>query len=384
MRTKIRDLPTRNLSHTKLSIENAAAETDWAPRCNLWLEKSAKNFSRLPQRHKALAPLILIGHGIHLRVDHGALLVRNGFTHYPQAPDEYRFFPGDWRIPARIVVLDAKGAITFDALRWLSEQGIPLVQIDWRGNVLQVAGGNGFATDRQLVEAQRHSQRNGTGLKLSQRLIAEKIANSIATLRKTVPESAGVKLSLQKIELDAARIQRPVSSISDLLGIEGRVAVAYFGAWVSLPIKWTGIARRQIPPEWQRVGARGSMASGKGYRNRHATHPVNAMLNYAYAVLEHQVRAQIVGAGLDPTIGFLHGAYRDKATLVYDVMEPLRPIVDSKILGFVFKNVFGPADFTLTQQGVCRLNPQLARHIVRLVDVEAEAGETVQAVRRSL
>ena len=45
------------------------------------------------------------------------------------------------------------------------------------------------------------------------------------------------------------------------------------------------------------------MTSG---RNRHATHPVNAMLNYAYAVLESQLRIATVSEGLDPTIGYLH------------------------------------------------------------------------------
>jgi CRISPR-associated endonuclease Cas1 len=108
------------------------------------------------------------------------------------------------------------------------------------------------------------------------------------------------------------------------------------------------------------------------------------MLNYAYAILEHQVKMQILAAGLEPTIGFLHGAYRDKATLVYDLMEPLRPIVDRKILEFIRENIFKPADFTLSHEGVCRLNPQLARNIVRLVDVEIEARETVQALKRLL
>jgi CRISP-associated protein Cas1 len=41
-------------------------------------------------------------------------------------------------------------------------------------------------------------------------------------------------------------------------------------------------------------------------RNRHASHPVNAILNYAYAVLEIQVRIATVSYGLDPTIGYLH------------------------------------------------------------------------------
>jgi CRISP-associated protein Cas1 len=43
-----------------------------------------------------------------------------------------------------------------------------------------------------------------------------------------------------------------------------------------------------------------------GCNNRHASHPMNAMLNYAYVVLESQVRSVAVSQGLDPTIGYLH------------------------------------------------------------------------------
>jgi CRISPR-associated protein Cas1 len=45
-----------------------------------------------------------------------------------------------------------------------------------------------------------------------------------------------------------------------------------------------------------------------GYNNRHASHPVNAMLNYAYEVLKSQVRIAAVSQGLDPTIGYLHAS----------------------------------------------------------------------------
>jgi CRISP-associated protein Cas1 len=62
-----------------------------------------------------------------------------------------------------------------------------------------------------------------------------------------------------------------------------------------------------------------------GGRNRHATHPLNAMLNYAYAVLESQVRIATVAQGLDPTIGYLHTSRHSRVALVYDLMEPLRP-----------------------------------------------------------
>jgi CRISPR-associated protein Cas1 len=97
---------------------------------------------------------------------------------------------------------------------------------------------------------------------------------------------------------------------------------------------------------------------------------VNAMINYAYAVLESQVRTKVVAAGLDPTIGVLHGNYKNKHGLVFDLMEPLRPIVDRKILEFAQSRTFHRADFTLTNTGTCRLNPELARRVVGMVAVK--------------
>jgi CRISPR-associated protein Cas1 len=53
------------------------------------------------------------------------------------------------------------------------------------------------------------------------------------------------------------------------------------------------------------------------------------MLNYGYAVLESQVRIGVLAAGLDPRVGYFHG----KQTLVLDLIEPMRPVVDQVILG---------------------------------------------------
>jgi CRISP-associated protein Cas1 len=91
------------------------------------------------------------------------------------------------------------------------------------------------------------------------------------------------------------------------------------------------------------------------------------MLNYAYGVLESQVRMQVVAAGLDPTIGILHGNARGQHGLVFDLMEPLRPIIDRKILEFMQSRRFHAADFTLADNGNCRLNPELARNVVRTI-----------------
>jgi CRISPR-associated protein Cas1 len=113
------------------------------------------------------------------------------------------------------------------------------------------------------------------------------------------------------------------------------------------------------------------MVSG---RNRHATHPVNAILNYAYAVLESELHIAAVTQGLDPTIGYLHSSRPSRVALVYTLMEPLRPQMDLLVLGFVRSHTFSSSDFMLATSGVCRLHPQLARHISQL-DVRATATQ---------
>jgi len=60
---------------------------------------------------------------------------------------------------------------------------------------------------------------------------------------------------------------------------------------------------------------------------------------------------QVLAAGLDSTIGVFHGNARGQLGLVYDLMEPLRPIVDRSVLKFVQSHAFHPADFTTAESG---------------------------------
>ena len=73
---------------------------------------------------------------------------------------------------------------------------------------------------------------------------------------------------------------------------------------------------------------------------------------------------QIIADGYDPTVGFLHTYSVDRPALVFDLMEPQRPIVDRKVLEFARAHIFHSADFTIRSDGVCRLNPGMARRVV--------------------
>jgi CRISPR-associated endonuclease Cas1 len=341
-------------------------DLDWATRCNYWLKKTAPKSREFVKWGKTRQPLILTGHGVNLRVEKGSLLVRDGFTHYPQQRETWRFFPGDWRLPSRIVVVDVDGGLSFAALTWLSEHDVPLVQINWRGDVINIISENPAKTISDRLKFQLIAK-NGDGvLKIALKLISQKISNSIDTLRQAFPRSGHIDLAINKLENEFNLLKcNPPQTVSQLMGVEGRVGYAYFDAWRTCQIKWKGTDRRPIPNDWHQIGRRSSKLGSISHPNRNATHPINAMLNYAYGVLESQVRMQVVAAGLDPTIGILHGNARGQHGLVYDLMEPLRPIVDRKVLEFVQARTFHPADFTIRANGLCRLNPELAKQIVR-------------------
>ena len=335
-------------------------DTEWAKRADYWGSQKPPKLRNHAGR-KDRQPLILSGHGVRLSVDHGALLIQNGFTHYPQEREEWRLFPGDRQLPSRIVILDSSGSLSFDVMTWLSTKDIPLVQINWQGEVITMLGGPGHSADSKKVAAQREALQNGQGLRIAIQLIRDKIKGCMETLEQVLPASLERERALTKQAKALTVLDGdPPSTMETLRLSEGRAALAYFTAWQTIPLRWKGIGKHPIPDEWLRVGLRQSSLSGT---NRHATHPVNALLNYAYGLLETEVRIAVVAAGLDPTIGYLHAQRPGRVAFVYDLMEPLRPMVDQEVLRFVQKHIFSRGDFVMTNSGACRLHPDLARSI---------------------
>lgn len=339
----------------------------WAERGEYWLKKLNPVPQKKPRKRRFIhKPLVLSGHGIRLRIDRGTLLITCGFTHYPQKREEYRFFVGDRQLPSRIVVLDGDGSITLDALQWLAAQAVPLVQLDWRGDTSSV-GGAYYAANPDLVRHQWAIQGTPEAVEFSHWLILKKIENSIQTIKQIASPSPLVEEILQKMAARAEELRKnPPKTTLELLTVEALAAMAYFRYWYTLSIKWKGLNRKPIPPEWYQIGTR----TGK-HHNQFARHPVNAILNYAYGVLESQVRKHLLTKGIDPTIGYIHVSNKDRDVLVLDLMEPVRPIMDKKVLEFIMQRTFSPDDFVVNQNGVCRLHPQFARMVVKTVqDIE--------------
>jgi CRISPR-associated endonuclease Cas1 len=358
--------PLRCAEPAPLDMESGEDDHDWAKRCELWANRARKAGGRRAARERPRQPLVLSGHGVTLRIENGALTIRNGFTHYPQKQETYRFFKGELSIPERIVMLDGSGSISFDVLSWLAEQDVSLIRIDWRGDVICVASRSGYAANPFRVQWQRETRADEIRrMEFSISKITAKIENSISTLEKSIRRNAAWNTAVEIAYSTLTKLDgKQPQSIIELRALEANAAAGYFRAWRGIPIKWRGISRRPIPDPWKEIGQRTSLFHRAG--NRNASHPVNAILNYAYTVLQSEIQINAIAEGYDPTIGIMHEGNSGSAAFVFDLMEPFRPAVDRAVLEFMKGHVFDPADFVIRSDGVCRLNPEMAKNVAAL------------------
>jgi CRISP-associated protein Cas1 len=359
--------PLPNAEPTPANMQLEEDDIAWAARSGMWQSRVAKASARRTKRAKAQPALILAGHGVSLRVENGALTIRNGFTHYPQKREIIRYFPRDIALPQRIILLDGSGSISFDVLTWLAEQKVSFIRIDWKGDIVCVAGASGYSANPFRVRWQLETRENtGQRNDFCRSIMTRKIEATIVTLEKSIPRSDKWERAMKSAYAALSRLEEnPPESISELRTLEANCAASYFRSWVGTPVKWRGTSRRPIPDNWRSIGVRSSPYHLAG--NRNAAHPVNAILNYAYAALESGIRIKSISDGYDPTIGIMHEGSDGSSKFVFDLMEPERPKVDRAVLDFVKSRVFDPADFVIRSDGVCRLNPEMARMVVAKV-----------------
>lgn len=300
-----------------------------------------------------------------VKVDKHCLIVRGGNTHYPVQAREMRFFRGSLSLPPRIVTLDGSGTVTLDALDWMAEQGVAFVRVNYDGSQAIASSTSGYAANPEKVGWQletRDSPKKQLAFGIS--ITQQKLEAALETLRDYVQRSDEQSTAIQNTEKVLLQLPK-AKSVSALLSMEGAAARAYWTAWRGLSLKWKAQSRYPIPDEWRTYSSRASLLSGVKYKNWRASHPINAMLNYAYAVLLTEMKVKAITDGYDPMIGIYHDQrHYDKdrtASFALDLMEPLRPAVDRSVLQLIAEECFSGGDFHLQSDGVCRLNPSLAK-----------------------
>jgi CRISPR-associated endonuclease Cas1 len=292
--------------------------------------------------------LVLDGYGLRVSVERKHLAVADGICEERRAG---RFSKATSSLK-RLVVLGHTGSITFEALRWLKDVGAGFVQIDADGQLIAASGPPGL-DDARLRRAQALAPSNGVGMTVAREVVRRKLEGQLALLVQLLNGQAPVAVIRQSLN-SLGRATTP----DQLRLLEATAAAAYWKAWERVPIRFVRRDEPRVPAHWRAFGVRTSPLSRSP---RLATNPANAILNYLYAILEGEARIAAAAVGLDPGMGVLHADQQARDSLALDLMEAIRPEVDTYVLGLIGKQPFRAADFFETRQGVCRILPPLTQ-----------------------
>lgn len=291
--------------------------------------------------------LALFGYGIKVRMQCGHLEIEDGI-----GPERRRI-----RLARvghglkRLVIIGSDGFISLAALQWLADQDASFVMLQTDGKVL-ASTGPVRPSEAKLRRAQALAHISGAALRITRELISRKLEGQDRVARhKLLDTSTANTIARFKSELPSA------DSISCIRLIESQAARAYWFAWNTLPVSFPKNDLPRIPNHWLCFGARVSPLTGSP---RLAANPPNAILNYLYSVLESETRLAAATLGLDPGLGVLHVDTSARDSLACDLMEPVRPQVDSYLLDWITRQPLRREWFVEQSNGNCRLTASLA------------------------
>ena len=288
------------------------------------------------------------GYGISLRVLYGKLHVEDGIADRRRTLVLDRAGSG----LERLVLLGKTGTLTLEALAWLRAIGAALVHLGPDGALLTHSVPFGY-DGHPIRRAQALATATGLDVVLARELIARKLDGQRKNLARLRVGDLKTFDALQGV-LDRT------STIDEVRLCEAKAAALYWSAWSAISMRLRGRDLARIPARWARYDARASVLTGGP---RAATNPVNALLNYLYALLEAESRLALLAAGLDPTLGVLHADQRNRDSFALDAMEPIRTDVDAFVLDLLETRVFTSRDFVELPNGVCRIRAPLTHDL---------------------
>jgi CRISPR-associated protein Cas1 len=224
-----------------------------------------------------------------------------------------------------VQILTRSASVSASALAACCEAGIPIHFIDpVDGNYATVLSPK-LTTVMTSRRCQIQALEQSGGVAIARQISVGKIRSQIVNLRYLARRlDADLAQQFHGAENDLLDCQADMETLraeqieevrAIMMGIEGRGARIY---WETLS--------RIIPPGYTWPGRTG----------RHATDPVNSLLNYGYGILYGEVQNALVIAGLEPYAGLIHTDRPGKPGLTLDLIEEFRaPIVDRTVIGLI-------------------------------------------------
>lgn len=199
-------------------------------------------------------------------------------------------------------------------------------------------------------------------LDIAQHIIHNKIQNQIEALKKIRKKTPGIKEAIKSLKKYQAKLPDEQFDLKQILGTEGISSRVYF---------------KQMFADY----------GWKGRRPRVKHDTTNTLLDIGYTLLFNMVESLLNLYGFDLYKGVYHQEFYQRKSLVCDLVEPLRPIIDYRIRKAHALGQIREEDFQLIQ-GQYRLfgensKPYIAFLLTELLEHKVEIFAYIQSYYRA-
>ena len=158
------------------------------------------------------------------------------------------------------------------------------------------------------------------GMELGQYIILNKIRNQRKALMNFRKKNEAITDAIELLDSHINKLNSTQLEMNSIMGIEGSAARIYFSQMFN-NVNW------------------------KGRKPRIKCDYVNASLDIGYTILFNIIDALLNVYGFDEYYGVLHRCFYMRKSLVCDLMEPLRPIIDYALRKAINLNQIKESDF---------------------------------------
>lgn len=226
--------------------------------------------------------------------------------------------------------------LTTALIEHCNKHGIPIVVM--KPNFRPVFYYGNMAEANFLLRKKQFEENKGI-LPIAKVLIKNKINNQLQLLVKTREKSISVEKAKHSINNSFGLIDT-ITDYRELMGIEGKSAKLFFNAYFEFA-------------DWQQRLPRVKQDT------------LNATLDIGYTMLFNYVECMTRLFGFDPYMGVYHQLWFRRKSLVCDLMEPFRCIIEHQIRKSLKYGTFKPSDFE-KKKNAYYLKPEFKKVYVKV------------------
>lgn len=218
------------------------------------------------------------------------------------------------------IIISANVSVTTQAMKLCIERQIQLVLTSYTGKPIGRIWSSSSGRQTQIRRQQYLNIKTEFAFTISKKLLLEKIRMQKRLLsdlrhnRKDIHLKMDIFSVISFMDKTIQTIQNTTYTkrfAASFLGLEGSCASLYFKTLSAcLPSKYRFNKRSQNP----------------------GLDEFNVSLNYLYGIAYSDIERIVIISGLDPNAGFYHVDSYGKPTLVFDLIEPSRSIIDRALM----------------------------------------------------